>query len=69
MWYTMYRRILTENKELSEHMIDCTARFEFQGGQAKLRIASKPLRDYIEQEQPPEILSYIGNLRLTTASP
>lgn len=69
MWYTLYRRIRTEGNELAAHMIDCTARLECQNNEAKLRIASKPLRDYIEAQKPPEIREYIGNLRLTTAAP
>lgn len=69
MWYTLYRRIRTEGNELAAHMIDCAARIECQNTEAKLRIASKPLRDYIEAQKPPEIREYIGNLRLTTAAP
>ena len=69
MWYALYRRVRSEGNELASHMIDCAARIECQNNEAKLRTMSKPLRDYIEAQKPPEIREYIGNLRLTTASP
>lgn len=70
MWYRLYRRIRSEvNEMLAAYMIDCAARIECQGGVAKLRLSNKLLRDYIEEHRPPEILEYIGNLRLTTAAP
>ena len=70
MWYRLYRRIRSEvNDMLAAYMIDCAARIECQGGVAKLRLSNKLLRDYIEEQRPPEILEYIGNLRLTTAAP
>lgn len=70
MWYRLYRRIRAEvNDMLAAYMIDSAARIECQGGVAKLRLSNKLLRDYIEEQRPPEILEYIGNLRLTTAAP
>ena len=69
MWASLFARVQKERPELAEEMIDVRARFEFQGNEAKLRSRSKALREYIERERPPEILQYIGNLNLTTASP
>ena len=69
MWYKLYCRLKKEGEGNERGMIDCRARFEFQGNEAKLRIRSKALRGYIEDQQPPEILDYIGTLRLTTAAP
>lgn len=69
MWYALYKRLKDENPELAAQLIDCRARFEFQSGEAKLRIGSRALRSYIEEQQPTEILDYIGSLRLITAAP
>lgn len=70
MWYKLYRRVRAEvNEMLAAYMIDSAARIECQGGVAKLRLSNKLLRDYIEEQRPPEIMEYIGNLRLTTAAP
>lgn len=69
MWHALYKRLKDENPELAAQLIDCRARFEFQSGEAKLRIGSRALRSYIEEQQPTEILDYIGSLRLITAAP
>jgi hypothetical protein len=69
MWHNLYKRVKAEDPALAAQLIDCRARFEFQGNEAKLRIGSKALRGYIEDQQPPEILDYIGTLRLITAAP
>lgn len=69
MWNNLYKRLKAEDPVLAAQLIDCRARFEFQGNEAKLRIRSKALRGYIEDQQPPEILDYIGTLRLITAAP
>ena len=69
MWFKLYCRLKAEGKGCEMPMIDCRARFEFQGGEAKLRSRSPSFRKYIEEQRPPEILEYIGNLRLTTAAP
>lgn len=69
MWHNLYKRVQAEDPALAAQLIDCRARFEFQGNEAKLRIGSKALRGYIEDQQPPEILDYIGTLRLITAAP
>ena len=69
MWYKLYCRLKEENEGYELPMIDCRARFEFQGNEAKLRSRSSSFRKYVEQVRPPEILQYIGDLRLTTAAP
>lgn len=69
MWHNLYKRVKQDDPALAAQLIDCRARFEFQGNEAKLRIGSKALRGYIEDQQPPEILDYIGTLRLITAAP
>lgn len=69
MWYKLYLRLKDEDEGLDLKMIDCRARFEFQGNEAKLRSYSPALRRYIEETRPPEIMQYIGNLKLTTAAP
>ena len=70
MWHMLYRRTEAEGKrELARQMLDDKARCECQGAEAKIRLRSESLRQYIEKEQPQEILDYIGNLKLTTASP
>lgn len=69
MWHELYKRVKAEDPALAAQLIDCRARFEFQGNEAKLRIGSKALRGYIEDQQPPEIMDYIGTLRLITAAP
>lgn len=69
MWYSLYGRIKNEDPNMAADMIDTRAKFEFQGSEAKLRCRSKALREYIERERPPEILQYIGDLKLTTAAP
>lgn len=70
MWHTLYRRLNAEGKrELARQMLDDKARCECQGGEAKIRARSKLLRQTIEETRPSEILDYIGNLKLTTASP
>lgn len=70
MWHTLYRRLNAEGKrEIARQMLDDKARCECQGAEAKIRLRSESLRQYIEKEQPQEILDYIGNLKLTTAAP
>lgn len=69
MWYRLYCRLKKEGEGCEMAMIDCRARFEFQGNEAKLRSRSPSFRRYIEEQRPPEIMEYIGNLRLTTAAP
>jgi hypothetical protein len=69
MWYRLYCRLKKEGEGCEMAMIDCMARFEFQGNEAKLRSRSPSFRRYIEEQRPPEIMEYIGNLRLTTAAP
>lgn len=69
MWYKLYCRLKEENEGYEMPMIDCRARFEFQGNEAKLRSRSPSFRKYIEKVRPPEILQYIGDLKLTTAAP
>lgn len=69
MWYRLYCRLKKEGEGCEKPMIDCRARFEFQGNEAKLRSRSPSFRRYIEEQRPPEIMEYIGNLRLTTAAP
>ena len=69
MWFKLYCRLKAEGEGCEMPMIDCRARFEFQGGEAKLRSRSPSFRRYIEEQRPPEIMEYIGNLRLTTAAP
>ena len=70
MWHTLYRRLNAEGeREIARQMLDDKARCECQGGEAKIRARSKMLRQTIEDTRPSEILEYIGNLKLTTASP
>ena len=70
MWHTLYRRLNAEGKrELARQMLDDKARCECQGGEAKIRARSKILRQTIEETRPSEILNYVCNLKLTTASP
>ena len=69
MWYELYIRMKQQDPDLALLMIDTKARCECQGGEAKIRAQSKTLRAYIEKSMPPEIMQYIGNLRLTTAAP
>lgn len=69
MWYKLYSRLKEENEGYEMPMIDCKARFEFQGNEAKLRSRSPSFRKYIEKVRPPEIIQYIGDLNLTTAAP
>ena len=69
MWYALYLRMKQQEPAVAQHMIDTKARCECQGGEAKIRLRSKDLRTYIEKVRPPEILQYIGDLKLTTAAP
>lgn len=70
MWYKLYRRLIAEGRtDIAREMSDIKVRCECQGNEAKIRARSAILRQYIEKEQPQEILDYIGNLKLTTASP
>lgn len=69
MWYALYIRMKKQEPAVAQHMIDTKARCECQGGEAKIRLRSKDLRTYIEKVRPPEILQYIGDLKLTTAAP
>ena len=69
MWYALYLRMKQQEPAVAQHMIDTKARCECQGGEAKIRLRSKDLRKYIEKVRPPEILQYIGDLKLTTAAP
>lgn len=69
MWYALYLRMQKQEPAVAQHMIDVKARCECQGGEAKIRLRSKSLRSYIETQRPPEIIQYIGDLKLTTAAP
>jgi hypothetical protein len=70
MWYKLYRRLIAEGRtDIAREMSDIKVRCECQGNEAKIRARSATLRQYIEKEQPQELLDYIGNLKLTTASP
>ena len=69
MWYAFYLRMQKQEPAVAQHMIDVKARCECQGGEAKIRLRSKSLRSYIETQRPPEIIQYIGDLKLTTAAP
>lgn len=70
VWHTLYRRLNAEGEsDIARQMLDVKARCECQGAEAKIRLRSESLRQYIEKEQPQEILDYIGNLKLTTAAP
>lgn len=70
VWYKLYSRLITEGRtDIAREMSDIKVRCECQGNEAKIRTRSAILRQYIEKEQPQEILDYIGNLKLTTASP
>lgn len=69
MWYALYLRMKKQEPAVAQHMIDTKARCECQGGEAKIRLRSKSLRSYIETQRPPEIIQYIGDLKLTTAAP
>ena len=69
MWYELYIRMKQQDPDIALLMIDTKARCECQGSEAKIRAQSKTLRTYIEKSMPPEIMQYIGNLKLTTAAP
>lgn len=70
MWYSLYRRLKAEGKEdIAGEMTDVKVRCECQGAEAKIRMRSETLRKYIVTERPPEIIQYIGDLKLTTAAP
>jgi hypothetical protein len=69
MWYELYIRIKQQDPDIALLMIDTKARCECQGSEAKIRAQSKTLRTYIEKSMPPEIMQYIGDLKLTTAAP
>lgn len=70
MWRKLAIRIGKEHGySLAAGFVDSKARCICQGNEAKILLSDAQLRKYIETERPQEILDYIGDLKLTTATP
>ena len=65
-WLALYQRLKTTVPDIADQMIDVNSKCTFYDNKAKIH-ARKKVREYIEQNRPPEIMAYIGNFQLTTA--
>ena len=65
-WLALYQRLKTCAPDVADQMIDINCKCQFYDNKAKIH-ARKKVREYIEQNRPPEIMSYIGDFQLTTS--
>ena len=66
VWLAMYNRIKQTEPDVASGMIDSGSKCLFNGSKAVI-YARKVVREYILQNRPPEIMSYIGDFQLTTS--